>query len=87
MSGTAKTDMWLRAAHGKEGGFWHGMTSSVPRWELRQSPPSELQVDPTLKWFMNPMAQPSMPQYKDSGLGACLLSRLFLYTRPSAQEV
>lgn len=89
VSETAKADimMWLRVVDGKEGGLCHEMTSSVPQWELGQSPPPELEVSPTLKWFMNPMAQPSMPGYKDSSLGARLLSCLFLYSRSSAQGV
>lgn len=89
MLGTVQTDimMWLRAVDGKEGGLCHEMTSSGPQWELGQSPPPELEVSPTLKWFMSPMAQPSMPGYKDSNLGARLLSRLFPYSRSSAQGV
>lgn len=87
VSGAAKTGimMWLCTVYGKEGGLCHEMTSSVPRWELEQSPPSELQVGPTLKWFMIPVAQPSVAWSKNSSLGACLLSCLFLYTRSSAQ--
>lgn len=52
------------------------MTSSVPQQKLGQSPPSEPQVGPTLKCLIKLVAQPSMPEYRDSGLGApfCLSS-------------